>query len=228
MLKVWITLIFLFLTAGAYAQQKIPVQEGIEVSATLSKDVLNRIAIENDKIMTVKGVTGQFEFDKDTELGQIFLKPVVTDKDELIHLFLITEKGHTYPLSLMVEEGSARSILLMPVDDGKGAQWEQSSSYETLLRSLVQAMVNETPVEGFRVERQPSTTPLPKIAHAKVNALQTYQGHKLQGQILEVTNTHKKEITLIEQDFYQKGVRAVAILNPFLRAHAKTLVYMVR
>jgi len=213
----------LFCTCTA-AQQQIPVQEGTEVSLTVSLNTLNRLAVENDRIMTVKGITGQFQLDKDGESGQVFIKPIATDKQELIHLFLLTEKGHTYPLSLTVQEGAAESILLMP-SEIEPAQWEQSSSYETLLRTLVQAMHNQTPVEGFIINKV--KTQIPIIKQAKVSHLQTYTGKQLQGHVLEVTNTSKEELILSELPFQLNGVRAVSIINPILSSHAKTRVYVV-
>jgi conjugal transfer pilus assembly protein TraK len=219
--------LLMLLAFACQAQQKVPVQEGIEVTIKVSSQALNRIAVENDQITLVKGVSGQFELDKDTELGQVFLKPLSTDKHELIHLFVMTKNGHTYPLSLQVEEDAAQSILLMPLSESV-AKWEQSSPYETLLKTLVQAMHNQTPLEGFLMENLKTSQSLPKIKQAKVTQLQTYRGNKLQGQILEIFNTSKEDLSLTEQEFYQKGVRAVAILNPLLLPKGKTRVYVLR
>lgn len=225
--KVNALILFLSMAVTCYAQQQVPVQEGVEVTATLSQNVLNRIAVYNDRIMTVKGISGQFELDKDAELGQVFLKPIATDSRELIHLFLTTEKGHTYPLSLTLKDGPAQSILLMPVEES-ATQWKQASHYETLLKNLVQAMVNETPLTGFVKENKATSKHLPKIKGLKITLLQSYQGYQLQGQVLEVTNIAKEAVILKEEDFYQIGVRAVAILNPELSVKAKTRVLVVR
>ncbi len=224
MSKILFSIASVLFCATAVAQQQIPVQEGTEVSLTVSLNTLNRLAVENDRIMTVKGITGQFQLDKDGESGQVFIKPIATDKQELIHLFLLTEKGHTYPLSLTVQEGSARSILLMP-SQSEPAQWEQSSSYETLLRTLVQAMHNQTPVEGFIINK--IKTQIPIIKHATIKHLQSYTGTQLQGHVLEVTNTSKEELILSEVPFQLNGVRAVSIINPILSGNAKTRVYVV-
>ncbi|HQW58365.1 MAG TPA: type-F conjugative transfer system secretin TraK [Gammaproteobacteria bacterium] len=224
MSKILLSIASVLFCAFVAAQQQIPVQEGTEVSITVSSNTLNRLAVENDRIMTVKGITGQFQLDKDGESGQVFIKPIATDKQELIHLFLLTEKGHTYPLSLTLHEGAAESILLMP-SQSEPAQWEQSSSYETLLRTLVQAMHNQTPVEGFIINK--IKTQIPIIKQAKVSHLQTYTGKQLQGHVLEIINTSKEELILTEQLFSLKGVRAVSILNPILCSRAKTRVYVV-
>ena len=224
MSKILMTVMSILFCAIAIAEQQVPVQEGSEVSISVSSNTLNRLAVQNDRIMTVKGITGQFQLDKDGESGQVFIKPIATDKQELIHLFLLTEKGHTYPLSLSLNEGAAQSILLMPMEP-EPTQWEQSSSYETLLRTLLKAMHNQTPVEGFIVNK--IKTQIPIIKQAKINYLQTYTGKQLQGHVLEVTNTSEEELVLTEQLFQLNGVRAVSILNPILSARAKTRVYVV-
>lgn len=226
MFKILICIVPLLLSLSAYAQQKVPVTDGTEVSVTVSANTLNRLAVENDRITTVKGITGQFQLDKDTELGQVFIQPIATDKQELIHLFLLTEKGHTYPLSLSLQEGPAESILLMPVEQ-KSTLWEQSSSYETLIRTVIQAMHNQTALEGFAVENAKKRLSVPNLKHATVIQLQTYKGTQLAAFVLEVRNTSKAEMTLTESLFYRKGIRAVSIVNPILSPGSKTQVYVV-
>jgi len=224
MFRILISIASVLFSAMAIAQQQIPVQEGTEVSIRVSSDALNRLAVQDDRIMTVKGITGQFQLDKDNDTGQVFIKPIATDKQELIHLFLLTEKGHTYPLSLTLQEGAAESILLMPLETAP-TEWKQSSNYETLLRTLVQAMHNQTPMEGFIVNKVKIQTPV--IKHATIKHLQSYTGRSLQGQILEVTNKSKEELVLTEEMFQLKGVRVVSILNPILSSFSKTRVYVV-
>jgi len=227
MFRMCIVILSLLMATICHAQQKVPVQDGMEVSITVSQQVLNRIAVENDRIMTVKGISGQFELDKDTELGQVFLKPIELDEHQLIHLFVVTEKGYTYPLSLTVKEGAAQSILLTPLDD-KVSQWEQSSSYESLLKTFVYAIVNQSSLEGFVSENPKNIRmSLPKIKDLKITRLQSYKGHQLQGEVLEISNKSKEILFLTEEDFYQSGIRAVAIINAELLPNTKTYVYRV-
>lgn len=216
----------LFCAMNVAAEQRVPVTDGTEVTITVSANTLNRLAVENDRITTVKGITGQFQLDKDIELGQVFIQPIATDKEELIHLFLLTEKGHTYPLSLSLQEGPAESILLMPIEQ-KPTQWEQSSSYETLIRAVIQAMHNQTALEGFIVENTKTRLSVPNLKHATVTQVQTYKGKQLAAFVLEVSNTSKAEMVLSEQLFYRKGIRAVSVVNPILSPGSKTHVFVV-
>lgn len=207
----------------AFASQRIPVQEGLEVNAVVSTQALNRIAVENDRITSVKGNTGQFELDKDLELGQVFLKPLI--KESPIPIFITTEKGHTYHLGLTTHELSAESIILVPLGE-VSTKWEQSSAYESLLKTLIQAMHTQTFLEGFIVEN--AKLKVPQIKTAKVSQLQSYIGQALVGQILEVSNPTSQTLELIEADFYLPGVRAITLLNKTLSPKAKTRVYLVR
>lgn len=221
-------LLLAFISLVCEAQQKVPVEEGAETTVIVATKVLNRIAVEHDRILTVKGVSGQFELDKDTELGQVFLKPIATENEERIHLFLMTEKGHTYPLSLTLKDVEAQSILLMPLEDGLGAEWEQSSFYEQRLRTFVQAMANHKEGQGI-VQDNPKKVKslLPKIKGVHLKLLEAYHGHQLEGLVLEVSNTGKETLYLTEQDFMEPGVRAICLLNPVVPAKGKTRVYKV-
>jgi type-F conjugative transfer system secretin TraK len=220
-------LLMLFISLRVSAHQRIPVQEDSLISAYVSTEALNRIAVENDRIMGIKGTSGQFEMDKDAELGQIFIKPILSDKDEPIHVFITTEKGHTYSLSLISNaEGGAESIVLVPAEAGIAAALEKSGSYESALKEIIKAMHTQSALEGFAVEN--AKLKHPKIRGAQVSHVQSYSGSKLLGQILEVYNSSTEEIFLTETDFYSEGVRAVAIIDKVLPAKGKTRVYLVR
>lgn len=221
MKKFWIILLSLSVSQ-VIASQHIPVQEGVEVNAVVSTQALNRIAVENDRISSVKGNAGQFELDKDTDLGQIFLKPLGSDVP--IPIFITTEKGHTYHLGLTTHDLSAENIVLVPLEANHA--WQQSAPYESLLKALIQAMHTQSYLEGFLVENRKLKTP--PLKGARLSQLQTYTGQALVGQVLEVSNSSPQTLELCETDFYFPGLRAVSILNKSLSPKAKTRVYLVR
>lgn len=107
--------LFILLTSSlSWAEQRLPVQEGESVVASVSAAGLNRIAVQGDRIVSIKGTAGQFQIDKDSQLGQIFIRPTMTDKGEPIYLFVTTEKGATYGLSLLESDLAPGSIVLVP------------------------------------------------------------------------------------------------------------------
>ena len=209
--------------AGAY--QRLPVQEGDEVNAVIGAG-LNRIAVEDDKIINVKGTHGDFVLDKDDELGQVYLQPTVEAKDKAIHLYVSTEKGNTYALNLTAVAASPESIVLIPaVEKTIDAQWEKSSTYEDSLKDIVKAMHTQS-FQGYNVEK--AKIKLPKVQDVQVTHLQSYIGPKLLGEVLEVKNTLNEEILLDEVSFYWEGVRAVSIVDKALAPKGTTRVYLVR
>ena len=226
LLKTFLMLMFLgFLQSKVEAQQIIAVQEGLEVSATLSTKALNRIAIENDRILSVKGTQGEFELDKDSELGQIFIKPKSVDRQEPIHLFLSTESGKTYALALVAQDIGAQSIVLRAPGFSQVA-FEQAGAYEALIKNLIKAMHRQSEVEGF--SSRIVNLKLPSIQGAKVMLLQSYSGHPLSAEVLELHNNTQQRLSLEEMDFYVDGVRAISLLHQTLEPNAKTRVYRVR
>ncbi len=207
------------------AQQMISVQEGVEVSATVSYKALNRIAVQNDRILSVKGIQGEFELDKDSELGQVFVKPIPQTSEEPIHIFLSTETGKTYALALLPQDISAQSIVLMPPGLSLKS-WEQAGSYEASIKTLIKAMHTQSEVEGFSIERL--NIKLPSIQGAKVIVLQSYTGNPLSAEVLELHNTTAQSLNLDEMDFYAEGVRAITLVEKTLLPDTKTRVYRVR
>jgi type-F conjugative transfer system secretin TraK len=202
----------------------VPVLEGYEVSANIAAEGLNRIAVEDDKIISVKGTTGQFVLDKDDALGQIYIKPTPEAKDKPIHLYISTESGSTYSLSLTSSEISPESIVLIP-EKKVEQNWEKSASYENSSKEIIKAMHTQS-FEGYTVDK--AKIRLPKIRDIHVTHLQTYLGVKLFGEVLEVRNNLNEDTLLNESDFYWEGVRAVSIVDKILPAKGKTRVYLVR
>jgi type-F conjugative transfer system secretin TraK len=223
--RLWF-LLGLMMTTSCFGEQRIAVKEGDIATIRVSNTALNQIMIEGDRIQSVKGVSGQFQLDKDPHLGQIFIQPALDNK-EPIHLFLTTEQGQTYSLSLDARDIPPESIPLIPkAQQSVAAKWEKSSSYEQILTQIIKAMHNQTLVEGFSIEEE--HLKLPKIKEASVLKRKSYMGDKLMGEALEVQNISKSTLELMESDFYQPGIRAIAVLNKSLQPKGKTRVYVVR
>ena len=220
-----LTLLFFLNVTELQAQQMIAVQEGVEVSATLSCEALNRITVQNDRILSVKGIQGEFELDKDTELGQVFVRPMSKESQEPIHIFLSTESGKTYALALFAQNIGAQSIVLMPPGLNL-VPWEQAGSYEASIKTLIKAMHTQTELEGFSIERL--NIKLPSIQGAKVVVLQSYSGNPLSAEVLELHNTTSQSLSFDEMDFYGEGVRAITLVEKTLLPSTKTRVYRVR
>lgn len=217
----------LLLPALCLAEQRLGVVDGKSLTAIVSTKALNRIAIEGDRISSVKGISGQFQMDKDPELGQIFIQPTAVENSEPIHLFLTTEQGFTYSLKLETHELEAENIVLVPTGQHSAvAKWEKSNPYDVIISSIVKALNNGTELEGFIVEDYKKS--LPRVNGVTVTLKRVYRNDRLQGELYEIGNPRKTSIQLEEQLFYKTGVRAIAILHKSLAPKDKTRLFIVR
>ena len=223
-MKYGLVILGVLLFESVFAYQRLPAEEGAAITAYVSETSLNRIAVFNDRIVNVKGNSGEFELDTDQDLGQIFIKPVLSDKP--IALFVTTEKGHTYSLHLMSQQMNAENIVLMPLEENAIAQWEKTGSYESALKTILKAMHTDNSLEGFVIEKPHNK--LPKIPGMNLTLLKSYRGAQWIGDIIEVSNQEKEPLYLSEAEFYQANIRAIAILDKVLAPQAKTRLYWVR
>ncbi len=215
------------LPALCLAEQRLGVSDGKPLSAIVSTKALNRIAIEGDRITSVKGISGQFQMDKDQQQGQIFIQPTVVDNSEPVHLFLTTEKGFTYSLKLETHDLAAENIILVPSGQHSAvAKWEKSNPYDVIISSIVKALNNGAELEGFIAEDYKKS--LPRVHGVTVTLKKVYRGDRLQGELYEIGNPRKRSIQLEEQFFYKNGVRAIAILHKSLAPKDKTRLFIVR
>lgn len=227
------TKLIAFLILGApilgYAEQRLMVREGGNVTANISATSLNKISVQGDRISMVKGNAGQFQLEKDLTLGQIFIQPIMPEDKSPMHVYLTTEKGRTYSLTLLSTDMPAENIILVSTQNkAEAATWDASSSYEGMIVKIIKAMHNQIPLDGF-MDSEPSENKRNyKIKNLMIKNQGNYIGQKLQGHRYQVQNISDNEITLKESDFYHHDVRAISILNKRLAPKGTTILYTVR
>lgn len=222
-----ITCLLLSIPMLSYAEQRLFIQEGGNVTANISASSLNRIAVQGDRIANVKGMTGQFQLEKDLNLGQVFIQPNSPEDKAPIHIYITTEQGKTYSLTLLSNDMPAENIVLVSnsVQD-KEISWEKTSSYETTIVNIIKAMHNDAPLEGFYSSQKAKNDY--QIPGLSISSRHAYLGSKLQGHSYEIKNEMDDDVTLNTSDFYKSGIRAISILNKSLSPQSKTTVYVVR
>ena len=210
-----------------YAEQRLVVQQGGNITANIASSALNRIAVQGDRIASIKGSAGQFQLEKDLSLGQIFIRPNSEDDKTPIHIYITTEQGHTYSLTLLSTDMPAENIILVSnSNQNKSANWETTAPYETVLVNIIKAMHNQSELEGFY--SKPKSKYNHKIKGLLITNQESYLGDKLQGYHYQVENITENEMILKHADFYKNDVRAISILTKTLPPQGKTSLYIVR
>lgn len=220
-LKSMLALCMLSWSLGAGATQRVFIQEGSTTRATVGPKHLNHIAIENDRITSVKALQGQFELDKDSEAGQIFIKPLEGAQNPMA-LFLSTEAGNTYTLELSLHAQSAQSIVLVPPLPPE----PQETDYLSLLQQVISDLhKGHTPRDFVATS---VNIPIRFSKALKGRIVQVYQGPLFKAEILELQNVGSTPLSLTELDLYQEDLKAISLTDKLLFPKAFTKVYWVR
>lgn len=210
------------------ALQTIPIADNQTKHITISANELSRIFIKDDRIQSVRGLEGAYILTKDSNQGQIFIKPTPPYQTRPFNLFITTEKSRNFNLCVKASAVSGQDIELKPTTPGKEAEnWEKNSDYSQILVKLISGMINDEVPSGYSVvypDKKPETI---KYTNFTTRLQKRYLGKHLYGEKILVQNRRNSKINLTEQMFYQDGIRAITILDSSVSAKGQTMVFRV-
>lgn len=208
--------------------QRIFSGPGGEVKALISRSGLNRIGVEGSRITAIRGIAGEFEYDKDTNIGELYLKLLGSELEKgegkSIYAFISTDSGKSYRLELLPKAIVPETISIVPEEEQE--KENRLSSSEVAMTGLIKAMAGGTAIEGYEIKKVKIR--MPAVASAKATHVESYIGKDFSGEVLEVRNGGKSEIMLSREDFSYRGVEAVAIGKTRLEPKEATRVFIVR
>ena len=113
-------LIYMGAATPAQAMQILDAADHGELAAEVSATGVNRIALSHDRIRRVIRAPGGFEVEHDPETGDLYLRPMAAGhgsepeaaEPAPVILFLGTEKGFTYRLTLTPSDRDSAQILI--------------------------------------------------------------------------------------------------------------------
>ena len=147
----------------ALAMQILDAADHGELVAEISATNVNRIALAGDRIAKVVRSPDGYAVEHDAASGDIYLRPAGAQPGtpaaeasgfEPVTLFIGTEKGFTYRLTLMPAARASAQILIRNADAVPAAASVPVSSSEphvAALVRLVRAVTRREPLPGYRV-----------------------------------------------------------------------------
>lgn len=218
----------LLLSAPSQALQTYPISQQ-KIAANISSHQLNRIAVENDRIAQIFGMTGRFVAETDEVQGQVFIRPSDSNAKKPLNVTLITESGLTQDLLLTPLNIDAETILLKGgnADKEEASRWEQASPYKETLVALIQAMTQGHALQGFGIAVV--NQPLALRRDLQLTRTKLYKGDKLEGSVYELKNLSSQTLMLCEKRFqYEKRILAIALRRHQLKPGESTTLFMVK
>ncbi len=176
---------------SATAMQLLEAVDHAELSAEVSATEINRIALLGDRIAKVVRAPDGFAVEHDAATGDLYLRLVGTapgdgGRHAEASLFVGTEKGFTYRLTLTPSDRDAAQILIRnadavpetaDVDDGDPVA--VSDRHIAALVKLVRAVARREALAGYAIEAGRGA-PLPGFS-----LVETWRGPRFRALVLE-------------------------------------------
>lgn len=218
-----------FVAAGsAHALQVVDPVEGHNSFVKISAKELTRVAVENGKLTSLIVSDGELIVEKDTDRGQIFIRPLILNKP--INVRLITSSGRTYSMVMQAVDIPQEDIIVREPAAQKGDRTAggeaKTTSHSASLKALITTMANPEPAAGADIKKMNQEVTLWEGTKFILTA--TYQSRNMVGEKYRLHNISKETLRITEQELFRKGVLAVAIENLVLDPGQSTNAYVIR
>lgn len=171
--------------APVAAMQILDAADHAELAAEISATNVNRIALHGDRIAKVVRAPDGFAVEHDARSGDLYLRPLTADPSppDPVTLFIGTEKGFTYRLTLTpAARGSAqiliRNAAALP-DTVVPAPAPGDSAHVKALVKLVRAVARWDVLPGYTIHAGERT------AQAGLTLIETWRGPRLRALVFE-------------------------------------------
>ena len=163
-------------TAPAVAMQILEAADHAELTAQISATHVNRIALHGDRIARLVRAPDGFAVEHDAASGDLYLRPAGEGfaEGEPVTLFIGTERGFTYRLTLTPAARDSAQILIRNVralpDAAAMAVAAGSDPHVAALVGLVRAVARREPLPGYAIHAGVGS------AHAGLRLIETWRG----------------------------------------------------
>ncbi len=214
----------LTISSSIFAQDFV-VKDGQTIDALISSENLNRIYLKDDRIESIKALEGQFQSQHDAQTGELYLKPSLAYQDKPINLFLTSEQGFSYGLTLKHGSKSPQTIML---DNSQAYSANKSLNTQNEIHELLNQMYRGQGNDDFArqaINVEGLSTIRNEIA---ISHQANFWGQDYMGEVLVITNDSDKTIILHEADVADKNTAALVLLSHELEPEQYTVAYRVK
>lgn len=228
-----LSIVLALLTTVAMGANSISVKDNSDVALTLSQSNYNRLVVKNDKIMEAVFPPNAMAIKRDEQDGSVYLMLAATNP---FTLFLTTEKGRHFSVTLNSEESLGKTIELVPSQPVVAAS--QANTTKTKSKTITQKAVPEAilamlthmeqqkPFADVDVKRQfgkaerwsKGLTLLPR---------ESWDGKLLKGETIELYNGGKEPLELSQEWFVKEGTLAIKFSKPSIKPGERAMLYRV-
>ena len=186
-----------------------------QFEAVVSADQMSRIAIEGDKIVSVRSISEpdgpQMMVEAEEATGDVY---VAFDGDVLgrtFTLFLVTQSGRTVQATLSPAAVAGQTVTVnmgASASSGSGETVQRSerrSGYMETVTALFRLMFTESP---RRRAARSAGSQATRVGPFELRVVETYEVANLRGQVLAIRNASEATVPVVVDSFLVAGVMA--------------------
>ncbi len=161
------------------AMQVLTATDHAALEAKVSAHAVSRIALSDDRIARIVRPPGGFAVEHDAARGDLYLRPLGPETPETATVFLGTERGFTYQLTLTVADRDAAQVLIRNPDAAEEAYTPAPGDARiAALVALVRAVAERNPPAGVTVEGATGER------RAGIEVLETWRARRFTARVL--------------------------------------------
>lgn len=216
--------LFAVVASSAWAEQTISVGEIAQLSATISLSEPNILAVQGRKITELKGWSDELQLQLDQVNGRAtFFLANPKENMRAVTLQASDDRGGTYVFHLTPKDIPGEVILLKPRETVTNKHRTGThGSYQRAIKNMMLALNKSDHPEARQVNQE-----IALWQSTRLFLHRTLQDDFMKGEHYVLTNLSQANLTLAEQEFYKKGVMAVAIEKHTLQPGESTAIYVV-
>ena len=232
LMTVLITTLSPFALASNVQKATFPFADGDTIPVSLSSVNINRLVVEDDKILNITcphGFCTTNGIQKD-KTGSVSLKLNVALP---FTAHVLTQKGRLFALFITPKATPGIVTAFTPTDRhlSQPSVFERGFDYPSAIANFTKAMMtwkkNGTPISGFSLHPvDPNTLPK-KDSLLPVTPQTVFVGRDYSGIIYEVKNKSSDTVTLTTAQFYSYAARSAALDTFELSPNQTTHLYVV-
>ncbi len=223
------------LTSTSMSQTPLTFRDNSDMTLNLSQSNYNRLVVKNDKIIEAIFPETAMGIKRDEQDGSVYV--MLTSQSSPFTLFLTTESGHHFSVTVTGEEGLGKTVELVASKMAVASNTKKVSaaanpkitqdSHQDAMLQIINHMERHEPMPGMtishpfgRVERMGAgLTLIPK---------EIWAGVGVKAERLEVYNNSTKALNLLPEWFEGDNVTAMKLSQPILKPHQTAILYRVR
>lgn len=216
--------LLLFASVQAHALQILDVSDGATAFAKISSGEITRLTVNNGRIASWQVPKGRLVLQKNAKTGDLYVRPL--NREEPVSLFLTSESGSTYAITLQPVSMPSETIVLRESGRTVAPAAEQAGERSEGIKAFMLAMVADRLPADMEVRE--SGQELSLWQDSRLTLVRSWIGARWVGERFDLMNTGKSQLRVVEQELFRDDVLAIAIEKHDLAPGDTTRVFVLR